>query len=485
MSNPFAVIGMWEHQRPISAPLRTALEALEEAGLVLMVSAFGRGGGGLGAIGIDSVEILDRISTKGIDCDGTVLARVIDMVGGVRSGPLWGELAIYDGRGLARLDRIDGVGDLHDVLIDGDSVVAVSSASEQVIRIRNDRLVPSFDVLFESGSGTDMVHFNCLSRNGESLAVSAFGRESVRSWRAERELGRTDRGVVIEIASGRPIADGFCQPHSPRRWRDNWVIADAGNSRITIVNDDGTRRSIDCSGFTRGLHVHGDVAYVGVAPERVSMNVVPDRSAVVPSDAPPAMSRMLFVDLIAGTVVDELMLPFVEVYDLLVVPRSIVAGVRSGAAASALRLLERAAIDRLWPERVDPIAIDPIRESDREASIEIRVDGPLLAGSTSIVEISVTNRGPATLASVGSNRVLIGWWWGRSGEDGRGGCGLIAPIGPGETVTIPCPVDNPERPGIHRLGVGLVQEGVGQFGGTITRAVHVEESPDPDLCLGP
>ena len=469
------MLGMREHELPVGDALRAALDELESEGSVLIVSAFGRGGGGLGAIGSDGVEVLDRVSTKGIDCDGSIVARAIDSVGGVRSGPKWGEIALYDVDGLLRLDRIDGVGDLHDVLIDGDSLVIVSSASEQVIRCAGGGLRPSFEVVLESGAGTDMVHLNCLSRGDRPLAVSAFARDASRSWRAEQEAGRTDLGVVIDVESGEAIIDGLSQPHSPRRWRDCWVLADAGNGCITIVGDDGTRRSIECGGFARGLHIHGDHAYVGVAPERLSMNVRPDPSAAPTASSPmPSLSRVLLVDLVGGTVLDEIPIPFVEVYDLLVVPTALVAGLRAGASASALRLLERAAIDRLWPDRTDPVAIEPIPEPDRRVAIELLGEPPMVAGTTVLAEVAVTNLGGSTLASVGSNRVLIGWWWGQSGDGGRGGCGLVAPIGPGETLTVTCPIDVPERVGIQRLGIGVVQEGVGQFAGAVVRAVVVE-----------
>ena len=131
-------------------------------------------------------------------------------------------------------------------------------------------------------------------------------------------------------------------------------------------------------------------------------------------------------------------------------------------------------------ETVVPVAIEPIPDNERDVSIEILHEGPMLAGSTVIVDMRVTNQGGATLASVGSNRVLVGWWWGQSGEGGRGGCGLVAPIGRGETVTIPCPVDVPDRAGIHRLGVGVVQEGVGPFGGSTAYAVIVEAADVDD-----
>lgn len=475
MSNDFAVLGVRDHDRPISAPMRAALEQFADEGLVLVVSSFGRGGGGLGAVLVDGVDVLDRISTKGIDCDGQMVVRAIDSVGGVRSGPKWGEIALYDGDGLVQLQRINGVGDLHDVLIDGDSVVLVSSASEQVIRYGGNGLHAKIEVIHETGSGTDMIHLNCLSRGDRPLAVSAFARDASRSWRAEEDLGRTDRGVVIDLDSGEPIIKGLSQPHSPRRWRDSWIVADAGNRCITIAGDDGLRRSIDCGGFARGLHVHGDLAWVGVAPERMSMNVMADPSAgAAATNSMPSLSRILLIDLLKGSVIGEIGIPFVEVYDLLPVPSGLVVGLRAGASSSALRLLERAAIERLWPDRVDPVAIEPIPDNERNVSLEVLHEGPMRAGSTVIVDVRVTNRGGVTLASVGSNRVLVGWWWGQSGEAGRGGCGLVAPIGPGETVTIPCPVDVPDRAGIHRLGVGVVQEGVGPFGGNTACAVIVE-----------
>ncbi len=475
MSNYFTILGMRGHDLPLGAPMRQALEQFASDGLVLVLSSFGRGGGGIGTIGIDGVDVLDRISTKGIDFDGQMVVRVIDSVGGVRSGPKWGELGFYDADGLVRLERINGVGDFHDVLIQGDSVLVVSSASDQVIRYRSDGLRPSIEVVYETGAGTDMIHLNCLSRGDRPTALTAFSRDATRSWRVNQDSGRNGVGVVIDLDSGEPIIEGFSQPHSPRRWRDNWVLADAGSNCITIVSDDGPRRSVDCGGFTRGLHISDDLALVGVAPDRKSMNIVPASSddAESSTDMPP-FSRVVLIDLVEGAIIDEIGVPFIEIYDLVVLPEQLVAGLRAGASASALRLMERAAIERLWPDRADPVSIDPISEEDQIVKIEILHEGSIQAGSTKIIEVNVTNLGGETLASVGLNRVLVGWWWGQSGDAGRGGCGLVAPIGPGETVTISCPVDAPERPGIHRLRMGLTQEGVGPFKGSAVSAVIID-----------
>ena len=474
MSSQFGAEGMWEYRRQIGTALRNVIGELDKEGLSLVVSAFGRGGGGLGVVEIEGVDVLDRISTKGIDCDGSIFARVIDLIGGVRSGPLWGEIALYDSNGLVRHERHDGIGDLHDVVIDGDSLVVVSTASEQVIRVNYDQIRPSLDVMFETGSGSDLGHLNCLSRGDSPLAVSAFQFGSLHSWRSKENSDSSDQGVVIEIESGRSIVSGLCKPHSPRRWRNNWVIADAGNSCITIVEENGDRHSIDCGGFTRALHLHGDFAFVGVAPLRVSANEKLSSSQQFRNNELPGMSRVLLVDLLNHEVIDEIELPFVEVYDLLVIPRSMVDGLRIGAATSALRLLERAAIERLWPERSDSVAIDAIPLPDRVSSINVTGDGPFVAGGSSVIHVAITNLGQTTLASVGPNRVLLGWRWGQAGADGGGSCGLTAPIAPGQTISIPCPVEMPLRSGMHRLVVGLIQEGVGPVGDAVVHAVPIE-----------
>ena len=87
----------------------------------------------------------------------------------------------------------------------------------------------------------------------------------------------------------------------------------------------------------------------------------------------------------------------------------------------------------------------------------------------------MVNEGSATLASLGQNRVLIGWWWGEPSSPMRGGCGLISPVLAGESLTLTCQVDAPIDLGMHRLTIGVVQERVGWFEGAVVTVVNVEE----------
>jgi uncharacterized protein (TIGR03032 family) len=116
----------------------------------------------------------------------------------------------------------------------------------------------------------DRCHLNgiCLV-DGRPAFVTALGETDTEGgWRT----GKNDGGVLIEVETGRVILRGLAMPHSPR-WHDGrlWLL-ESGTGGFGYV-DPWTRRYVrvaELPGFTRGLDIVGNLAFVGLSQVRES-----------------------------------------------------------------------------------------------------------------------------------------------------------------------------------------------------------------------
>ncbi|WP_196260816.1 TIGR03032 family protein [Pelagibacterium limicola] len=117
----------------------------------------------------------------------------------------------------------------------------------------------------------DRCHLNGLAMDGGRPAyVTAVSRsDTIDGWRDRR----ADGGVVIEVESGRIVAEGLSMPHSPRLHRGRLWVLNSGTGELgwvdrTAHSSDAFRPLAFCPGFVRGLAVHGDYAIVGLSRPR-------------------------------------------------------------------------------------------------------------------------------------------------------------------------------------------------------------------------
>jgi len=93
--------------------------------------------------------------------------------------------------------------------------------------------------------------------NGKVRIVSVCSATGiVDGWRNTR----ADGGAVIDIATGRVLAEGLSMPHSPRLYRGAIWVLNSGSSRLLRI-DPATgkaERVAFCPGFLRGLSFAGD-----------------------------------------------------------------------------------------------------------------------------------------------------------------------------------------------------------------------------------
>lgn len=116
----------------------------------------------------------------------------------------------------------------------------------------------------------DRCHLNGLaSRDGEVRYVTALGTTNTPGgWREHKRHG----GVVIEVPTQKLVAGQLCMPHSPR-WHQGelWVLESGTGTLGKIDLDSGRYIPVaELPGFTRGLYLVGNVAFVGLSKVRES-----------------------------------------------------------------------------------------------------------------------------------------------------------------------------------------------------------------------
>jgi uncharacterized protein (TIGR03032 family) len=116
----------------------------------------------------------------------------------------------------------------------------------------------------------DRCHLNGIAvADGRARYVTAMAETDCRQgWRDAKVGG----GVLIEIDSGQVISRGLTMPHSPRMAGGQLFVLHSGLGRLEWVDAVTGRREVVCElpGYTRGLAIHGKLAFVGLSKIRAS-----------------------------------------------------------------------------------------------------------------------------------------------------------------------------------------------------------------------
>lgn len=146
----------------------------------------------------------------------------------------------------------------------------------------------------------DRCHLNGLAMaDGEPAYVTALAEtDTAAGWRANK----TRTGCVIDVASARVLARGLCMPHSPRVDRHGRLfVLNSGEGAICRVDrGSGFVETIEkVPGYTRGLALHGQFAFVGMSLIRET-NVF---GGLPIGSAGPLRCGLAVIDLISGRTV--------------------------------------------------------------------------------------------------------------------------------------------------------------------------------------
>lgn len=178
----------------------------------------------------------------------------------------------YDACFVPRTDYYTGDIQIHEMAYAGEELWFVNTRFSCLCTLQSPySFAPRWRPPFVMGlSGDDRCHLNGLAVvDGRPAFASAFAvTDEPSGWRPTKATS----GIVMEVPSGRIVAEGLSMPHSPR-WHANslWVL-DSGRGTISRV-DQSTKRAepfADLSGFTRGLGFFRNMAFIGLSRVRES-----------------------------------------------------------------------------------------------------------------------------------------------------------------------------------------------------------------------
>ena len=290
--------------------------------LVTSVGAYddsGLGTGGFTCVHEGEASIVDKIDSTALVQNGDTVyrfARGLQSIVGYRSD------------GVRFVLKIPELKDVHDFVLRDGTFVCASTGTNEVVW-----LDPLGQVRrrWKCEGERDAWHLNCLAEVDGRLYISAFGRFAEhRGW-----VGKcTETGFLLEIDSDREVVSALSGPHNPRWVDGEWVICNSHAGNLVIHNPNGTRRTVELAGFTRGLAVDEQFFYVGESANRKA-------------DRPCDHSFIAVVDRAALAVVERIRIPFPEIYEIVLIApefaREIVANVprfRLDTDAPRIRALE-------------------------------------------------------------------------------------------------------------------------------------------------
>ena len=173
---------------------------------------------------------------------------------------------------MPRASHVTGNIDIHEMAFAGSELWVVNTRFCCLCTLdAQNSFTPRWKPPFVSAlAAEDRCHLNGLAvADGRVRYVTALGQtDSAGGWRADKAAG----GVLIEVDSGRIVADRLSMPHSPRWYRGKlWVLESGNGALCTIDPVSGAKHTVcELPGFTRGLDFHGPLAFIGLSQVRES-----------------------------------------------------------------------------------------------------------------------------------------------------------------------------------------------------------------------
>ena len=430
------------------------MTALRESGSVLVASCAGdQTGGGFLAYDGQSLEVIDRLSSAGLRHVG---GRLLRLLLAPDAPTMTGEFLVYDRLGIERYYRSDAAGDAHDMLWDGSAYVIVSSATNTILWISAEGEIAR---TWKARGDGDCWHLNCVAIKDGELYVTGFGRyTSHRAW--VPRLGAPD-GFLMNVRTGEDVLQGLVCPHSPRWFDGGWAVCNSARSDVAQFDESGREvvRRARLRGWTRGMAVGDDVLFVGESGDRHGTESETGTIAVV--------------DRKTWDVLDRIPVPYTEIGELVLVPASLLDGLRAGFRTNPHRRAEQDQLALFREVGVEPRRLwavsDPLTRDECRVQVDATVPLVLRAGDRLTLPCTVTNLGNRFLVSAAPYPVSVACKWlpadgaasDRFIESERSPLPRSLPPGERDTFNFRLPVPNEE--GEFLLRVTLVQDGVCWF----------------------
>lgn len=176
----------------------------------------------------------------------------------------------YDACYVPRTDYYTGDIDIHEMAFAGSELWFVNTRFSCLATLgRPHSFEPRWRPPWITGlSADDRCHLNGLAIvDGRVRYASAFSTSDEREgWRPTKSTS----GLVVEVPSGRIVAQGLSMPHSPRFYARHLWILNSGHGTIAVVDPSTgkVRELAQMAGFTRGLDFSGNIAFVGLSRVR-------------------------------------------------------------------------------------------------------------------------------------------------------------------------------------------------------------------------
>lgn len=282
------------------------------------------------------------------------------------AGLAWAEfndkrsLTVFNGDTALRTWISDSSLDLHDLLYIEAHYYAVSTETNEVIKIdENMRTVKRWRLEGE----VDSSHINSVQIFQGRLIASAFG-----FFKTHREYkGRTEEnGIVFDVETQEVLIGGLTQPHSLTVEGDNLFLCNSDKSEVREYKGFDLVRTYTLSGYVRGLVVTEDRLYVGESCSRNKANF-----KFEDEDLPHAVdtARVWVVDRKSGETITTFPVDTLEIYDIRLVQPKILAGILPTVAS-----YNRASIEADYKQSISNLTEQVTHLSEHVESLKHHLD---------------------------------------------------------------------------------------------------------------
>jgi acetolactate synthase-1/2/3 large subunit len=363
-----------------------------------------------------------------------------------------GEILIYDGGGITHYLRVDGLSDAHYLVWDKEHLVISSTGNNSIVWIT---LAGEIVRRWRAPGEDDSWHMNGISLHDGQLYGCAFGKYS--NYRGYKDRLSQGDGFVFEVESGRTIAQGLCAPHSPVCVDGLWTVCDSLRNAV-VQFDASTGRKVrqaELRAFARGLAVTDEYLIVGESIQRRETS----------KDLAGSFAVLRRSDL---SLVARFPVPFREVSDIVVVPRSLAHAVKTGFRTNPLRVSETDQLQMFRDVGIEPARLWATGERLTASQCRIRIQADIpshfVAGKLTQVDCTITNVGEGFLCSELPFPTYISYKWQRTEKSPEfphlEGIRTRLPktIVPGESIRCRIELQAPEIEGEAKLTITMLQE---------------------------